>query len=85
MTNEWQACIRRKDENRLDTKIYYIREDHVRKGEFFIGSTPSAKNFPLNFCLKIERAAKSELQNLFNDATELENESQISLLKHCSF
>ena len=33
---------------------------------------PSAKNFPLNFCLKIERAAKSELQNLFNDATELE-------------
>ena len=26
----------------------------------------------MNFCLKIERAAKSELQNLFNDATELE-------------
>jgi len=72
MTAEWQTCIRRKDENRLDSKIYYIRENHVSKGEFFIGSTPSAKNFPLNFCLKLERQAKSELHDLFNDPTELE-------------
>ena len=39
MATEWEACLRRKDENRTDQRIYYIREDHVRKGEFFIGST----------------------------------------------
>lgn len=64
--------MRRKEEKNPVMKVYYIREDHVRKGEFFIGSTPSAKNFPLNFCLKLERQAKNELQILFNDSDELE-------------
>ena len=33
---------------------------------------PSAKNFPLNFCLKLERQAKNDLQELLNDPDELE-------------